>query len=222
MSKVKPVDSIVNPAIEQYCQDFTSGESSVLAELARATVERARYPGNLSGRLVGQTLKILVQISASKRVLEIGMFTGYAALSMAEGLPLDGVVYACETNPRVIDIAEEFFDRSPHGNKIQVMFGRALDTIPSIEGPLDLVFIDADKKKYRDYVDLVLPMLRPGGLLVIDDALWKGRVMKPEDERDQVIADLNQYLQGYEGVENVLLPVRHGLNIVRKNINISQ
>lgn len=211
---------MVDPAIEHYCQEMTSGESQILAELAQATVDRTRYPVNLSGRLVGQTLKMLTQISRSKTVLEIGMFTGYAALSMAEGLPGDGVVYACETNPRSIDIGQEFFDRSPHGYKIKVLFGRALDTISELRGEikeqLDLVFIDADKKKYREYVDLVLPMLSPQGILVIDDALWKGRVLDPQEERDQIIADLNRYIFEHPHLENVLLPVRHGLNIVRK------
>ncbi len=210
------MESMVDPSIEQYCQSMTSGESPILAELARATGERTRYPLNLSGPLVGQTLKMLVQISRSKVVLEIGMFTGYAALSMAEGLPQDGVVYACETNPRSIAIAEEFFNRSPHGHKIQVLFGWALQTIVQIEQTLDLVFLDADKKQYRKYLDLVLPMLSPGGLIVIDDALWKGRVLNPKEERDQVIADLNRYICESPNLENVLLPIRHGLNIVRK------
>ncbi|MFK0572222.1 O-methyltransferase [Endozoicomonas sp.] len=210
------MDSIVDPAIEHYCQDMTSGESLILAELAQATVDRTRYPVNLSGRLVGQTLKMLVKISRSKTVLEIGMFTGYAALSMAEGLPDDGVVYACETNPRSIDIGQEFFDRSPHGHKINVLFGRALDTIPEIREKLDLVFIDADKKKYRHYLDMVLPMMNSHGLVVIDDALWKGKVLDPQEERDQVIADLNRYIYEDPNLESVLLPIRHGLNIVRK------
>ena len=210
------MDSMVDPAIEQYCREMTSGESRILAELAQATVDRTRYPVNLSGPLVGQTLKMLVRISRSKTVLEIGMFTGYAALSMAEGLPEDGVVYACETNPRSIAIGQEFFDRSPHGHKIKVLFGRAMDTIAEIREPLDLVFIDADKKKYRDYLDRVLPMMNPGGLVVIDDALWKGKVLDPREERDQVIADLNRYIYEHPNLESVLLPIRHGLNIVRK------
>ncbi len=210
------MDSMVNPAIEQYCHAMTSGESTLLKELAQATEERTRYPGNMSGRLVGQTLKMLTQISGSKRVLEIGMFTGYAALSVAEGLPSDGIVYCCETNPRSIEIGEEFFQRSIHGNKIKVLFGQALDTIKTIEEPLDLVFLDADKKKYFEYFELVLPMLNTGGLMVIDDALWKGGVLDPRDERDQIIADLNSFISEDPRVENVLLPIRHGLNIVRK------
>ena len=206
---------ITQPEIEQYCQAI-SGESEVLKELSVATAERTRYPGNMSGNLVGQTLKMLVAISNSKRVLEIGMFTGYAALSMAEALPEDGEIFCCESNPRAIEIAEEFFDKAGQRSKLKVLFGMALETIPAIEGELDLVFIDADKKKYREYVDLVLPMMKPNGLIVVDDALWKGGVLDPQDERDQVIADLNQYLANRMDLENVLLPVRHGLHIVRK------
>ncbi len=207
---------IVNPAIDRYCHDLTSEESEVLQALATATEERTRYPGNLSGRLVGQTLKMLVQISNSRRILEIGMFTGYAALSMAEGSPADAVIYACETNPRAIDIAEEFFDQSPHGSKINILFGRALDTIKTIKEPVDFVFIDADKKAYPLYLEAILPRLAAGGLIVFDDALWKGGVLDPQDERDQVIADLNRTIKSRSDLENVLLPVRHGLNVVRK------
>ena len=210
------MDSIANPGIEQYCHDLTTDESEVLQALATATEERTRYPGNLSGRLVGQTLKMLVQISNSMRVLEVGMFTGYAALSMAEGIPFDGVVYACETNPRAIDIAEEFFDQSPHGSKIKVLFGRALDTIETIEESLDFVFIDADKKAYPQYLEAILPKLSEQGIIVFDDALWKGGVLDPQDERDQIIADLNRSIKNHPELENVLLPVRHGLNVVRK------
>ena len=210
------MESFVDPAIEQYCHDLTGGESEILQALAKATDERTCYPGNLSGRVVGQTLKMLVQITCSRRVLEIGMFTGYAALSMAEGMPFDGIVYACETNPRAIDIAEEFFDQTSHGSKIKILFGRAIDTIKTIKEPLDLVFIDADKKQYPDYVELVLPMLNEGGLIVIDDALWKGRVLDPKDERDQVISALNLYIKNHAQLDNILLPVRHGLNIIRK------
>ncbi|WP_257281065.1 O-methyltransferase [Endozoicomonas sp. ISHI1] len=207
---------IVNPDIEQYCHDITGGESPLLKELAQATEDRTRYPGNMSGRMVGQTLKLLVALSHSKRVLEIGMFTGYAALSMAEALPEDGEIYCCETNPRAIAIAEEFFDRSPHSHKLKVLFGKALETIPAIEGELDFVFIDADKKKYFEYLELILPMLKQGGVIVIDDALWKGGVLNPLDERDEVIAKLNRYLSSRADLDNVLLPVRHGLHVVRK------
>ena len=207
---------IVNPDIEQYCHDITQSESDLLRELAQATHDRTRYPGNMSGRMVGQTLKMLVALSNSRHILEIGMFTGYAALSMAEALPDDGVIYCCETNPRAIEIAEEFFGRSDHGDKLKVLFGRALDTIPEIPHELDLVFIDADKKKYFEYLELVLPMLKTGGVIVIDDALWKGGVLDPQDERDQIIADLNQHLSERNDVENILLPIRHGLHIVLK------
>ena len=210
------MDSIVDPAIEQYCYDLTGGESEVLQALSKATSERTRYPHNLSGKLVGQTLKMLVRITGSRRILEIGMFTGYAALSMAEGLPFDGVLYACETNPQAIDIAEAIFDQSPHGGKIQVLFGRAVDTIKTIQDTLDFVFIDADKKQYPTYIEMVLPMLSDGGLIIVDDALWKGGVLDPQDERDQIIADLNQHIKDHPQLDNVLLPIRHGLNIIRK------
>ncbi|MDD7804962.1 MAG: O-methyltransferase [Endozoicomonas sp. (ex Botrylloides leachii)] len=210
------MDVLVNPLIEQYCEDMTSGESALLKELAKITYQRTRYPHNMSGRLVGQTLKLLATLTHSRVILEVGMFTGYAALSMAEGIAENAVVYCCETNPRAISIAQSFFDRSPHGHKIKVLFGRALDTIPEIAEPLDMVFLDADKKAYFDYLECILPMLKQGGIIVIDDALWRGRVLSPTEARDQVIADLNSHIVARNDVENVLLPVRHGLNILRK------
>ncbi len=182
----------------------------------QATRTRTRYPDNMSGRLVGQTLKMLAAISNSRSVLEVGMFTGYAALSIAEGLSEDGIVYCCESNPQAIEIAQEFFDQSPQGHKIQVLFGKALNTIPAITEPLDMVFIDADKKAYFHYLEMTLPMVRKGGMIIIDDALWKGRVLDPQDERDRVIADLNSFIANRNDLENIVLPIRHGLNIIRK------
>lgn len=207
---------IVTPELEQYCHDMTGQESQALQALAQATHNRTRYPDNMSGRLVGQTLKMLAAISHSKRVLEIGMFTGYSALSMAEALPDDGEILCCESNPQAIAIAEEFFEQAGLSYKLNILFGMALDTIPTIEGKLDMVFIDADKKKYQDYLEMTLPMVRQGGLIIIDDALWKGKVLDPQDDRAQAIADLNQHICQRTDVENVLLPVRHGLNILRK------
>ncbi len=210
------MEYLVNPSIEQYCEDMTSGESDVLKRLSQATRTRTRYPDNMSGRLVGQTLKMLAAISNSRSVLEVGMFTGYAALSIAEGLSEDGIVYCCESNPQAIEIAQEFFDQSPQGHKIQVLFGKALNTIPAITEPLDMVFIDADKKAYFHYLEMTLPMVRKGGMIIIDDALWKGRVLDPQDERDRVIADLNSFIANRNDLENIVLPIRHGLNIIRK------
>lgn len=207
---------IVTPSIEAYCEASTSGESALLKELAQVTQAQARYPVNLSGPLVGQTLKLLIQLMGAKTVLDVGMFTGYSALSMAEGLPENGRVYACETNPHAIEMAQSFFDRSPHGHKIIAMFGFAKETIPTIQEPLDLVFIDADKKQYPLYLDMVLPMLKVGGIVVLDDALWKGKVLDPQEDRDRVIAELNAWVRAQANLENLLLPVRHGINIIRK------
>ncbi|PJE80271.1 putative O-methyltransferase [invertebrate metagenome] len=210
------LDFLVQPDIEQYCYAMSSHESDILHSLAQATREQTRYPDNMSGSLVGQTLKLLASVSGSKMVLEIGMFTGYAALSMAEGLPDDGIVYCCETNPRVIELGKAFFEQSPHGHKIHVLFGNAKDMIPTINCPLDMVFIDADKKAYPFYLEMVLPMLKKGGLIVIDDALWKGNVLAPKQDRDIIMAGLNRYIAERDDLDNVLLPVRHGINIIRK------
>ncbi|MCX4028769.1 class I SAM-dependent methyltransferase [Endozoicomonas sp. SM1973] len=211
-------DFLVNPAIDQYCFDQTTPEPPLLQELIDATNEQMGYPVKLSGRIIGRLLKLITQLSQTKTVLEIGMFTGYSALSIAEALPEDGKVICCETNPRAIEFAQSFFDRSPHGHKIEVRFGKALDTINTLRDlQFDMVFVDADKKNYFNYLKATFPLVRSGGLFVIDNALWQGNVLNPNDERDQAIVELNQHIATNPQLENVFLSVRDGVNLVRKN-----
>ncbi|MGO3343875.1 MAG: O-methyltransferase [Marinomonas sp.] len=203
--------------LNDYCIETTQSEPDLLIELVDKTYSDMGYPNKLSGKIVGRTLKILTTIKQPKRALEIGMFTGYSALSIAEGMPDDGELICCETNPRAIEFAQSFFDRSPNGHKINAIFGPALDTIKNLDGLFDLVFIDADKRNYLNYYEAVLPLVSKGGIIIIDNSLWQGRVLDPKENSDIAVNDLNRFIAQDNRVENVHLNVRDGLNLVVKN-----
>jgi caffeoyl-CoA O-methyltransferase len=207
---------VVTPALEQYAHDRTRAEPALLDELAAQTRRERADHGMLCGRLEGRFLKLLVQLSGARRILELGLFTGYSALSMAEGLPAGGELITCDIDPAAKEFAERYFARSPHGAKIAIRLGPALETIATLRGPFDLVFIDADKERYLDYYQAVVELVRPGGLIVIDNTLWSGRVLKPEQEADRTIDALNRFIASDERVENVLLTLRDGVQLVRK------
>jgi caffeoyl-CoA O-methyltransferase len=159
---------------------------------------------------------MLARLVSARRVLELGTFTGYSALVMAEGLPDDGELITCDIDPEVTDIAKRYWSRSPHGGKIELRLGPALETLKTIEGPFDLVFIDADKENYINYWELCLPKTRSGGLLVVDNVLWGGEVLDPKDETDKAIAEFNRHVYKDKRVEVVMLPVRDGLTLAYK------
>lgn len=210
------MEFLVNEAVEDYAFLNTSPEPELLQELIDGTNENMGWPQKLSGRLVGRTLKMLASIHQPKRALEIGMFTGYSALSIAEGMPEDGKLICCETNPRAIDYAKTFFDRSEYGHKIEVIFGKAIDTLETIEGPLDFTFIDADKRNYLNYYLKVKELTRPGGLIILDNVLWSGKVLQPESEIDDTLVETNRLIAEDPDVENIFVTLRDGMNIVRK------
>lgn len=203
-------------ALVDYATSHTQPEPNLLLNLIQETATETTAPTMLSGRIVGRLLKLLVQISNAANVLEIGTFTGYSALCMAEALPSHGRVLTCDIDRNSTAIAEKYFNRSPHGYKISLAIGDALQTIKTTSTFWDLVFIDADKQNYDRYYEAVLPKLRNGGLIVIDNALFHGEVLAPNSERAKVIAALNDKISCDARVENVLLPVRDGVNVVRK------
>lgn len=203
-------------AIDNYCVETTQPEPDLLLELVEKTYTDMGYPNKLSGRTIGRALKLLAKIHQPKHALEIGMFTGYSALSIAEGMPEDGSLICCETNPRAIEFAQQFFDRSPFGNKITPIFGPALETLQTLDGPLDFVFIDADKRNYLNYYEAVVPLVRSGGLIVIDNSIWQGRVLSPVENSDIAVNAMNKRIAEDPRVENVHLHVRDGLNLVIK------
>lgn len=207
---------ITAPDIEHYCRDRTRRESPALAALAAETNAALADPGMMCGPIEGTLLRILVQAIGARRVLEIGTFTGYSALSMAEGLPDGGEVVTCELDPAHATAARRLTAASPHGCKIRVHEGPALQTLSTLRGPFDLAFIDADKRGYAEYYETALALLRPGGLIAIDNALWSGGVLAPSDEAGRTIDALNRRIETDPRVEGVLLPIRDGLHLARK------
>jgi caffeoyl-CoA O-methyltransferase len=209
---------IVDPALEAYAHDHTKPRPELFDEIREFTYSSMRSPQMQVGRVEGTLLKTLVAISGARRVLEIGTFTGYSALSMAEALPDGGELVTCDVDPRATEAARGFFDRSPHGKKITIALGDATKTIAAmpLDPPFDLAFIDADKTTYGNYYDLVLPRLKKGGLIVADNTLWSGKVLKPSADDDRAICAFNDKVHADPRVENVLLTVRDGMMLARK------
>ena len=203
--------------IEEYAFNHTSYEGNLLKRLEEETYEKLEIPQMTTGRIVARFLKLLARLVGAKRILEIGTFAGYSALSMAEALPEDGELITCEIDPEAIVFAKRYFDLSPHGKKIALLEGAALDSLKSISGPFDMAFIDADKENYSNYYEAILPMIRYGGLIAVDNVLWSGRVLDPKDKSDKAIHQFNERVIQDKRVESVLLTVRDGLNCIIKN-----
>lgn len=212
----KPIVQITNPEIEKYAEEHTSPESEEIKALIKSSDEELEYIDMLSGQLVGQLLKMIVQISGAKRILEVGTFTGYSAIMMAEALPEDGKITTLEMNLRYQKISEQHFSKSTQAHKIELIKGNAQEVIPELEEEFDLVYLDADKLRYAFYFEQVLPKLQEGGILITDNVLWDGTVLNPTDHKAQAIADFNAKVKEDERVEQVLLPVRDGVLIIRK------
>lgn len=208
--------TLTRPGIEEYAESKTQPTNALLTELHKATHEEMDYPQMLTGPIEGSFLRLMVQITGAKSILEIGMFTGYSALSMAEGLPADGTVTTLEINPKCIQFAKKYFDKSEHGKKITVKEGPALESLAALNGPFDFVFIDADKGNYKNYYEAVLPKLKSGGIILIDNVLWSGAVLDPKTEDDKAIDDLNKHVAKDDRVDKVLLTVRDGVYFIRK------
>ncbi|XP_029907887.1 uncharacterized protein LOC115359504 [Myripristis murdjan] len=222
--------------LDDYLERMTTQESEPLAELYKKTVshdwEQAHKEGKtifklpkecVTGHVEGQTLKMLVHMSQAKRVLEIGMFTGYGALSMAEGLPEDGCLVACELEPYLKEFAQPIFDKSPHGKKIIVKIGSAMDTLKELAAAgeqFDMVFIDADKNNYINYYNYILDnnLLRLQGVICVDNTLFKGKVYLKDttDENGLALRQFNQFVSDDPRVEQVIVPLRDGLSIIRR------
>ena len=206
----------INEDIENYAHDHTEDEGDLLAQLEKETYETLEIPQMTTGRIEGRFLKMLALLSGAKRILEIGTFGGYASLSMAEALPDDGELFTCDVDPIAIQFAKRFFAKSRHGKKITLLEGPALESIKTLSGPLDMAFIDADKENYGNYYEMILPMIRPGGLIVADNVLWSGRVLNPVDASDKAIHQFNEKIKNDARVESVLLTVRDGIYCIRK------
>jgi caffeoyl-CoA O-methyltransferase len=208
--------TVVDERIEEYAVAHSAAEHPLLAALAIETRETEESHGMMVGVLEGRFLEMLVWLAGARRILEIGTFTGYSALSMAAALPGDGRIDTCDIEPEHVEVARRYIARSAHADKITVHVGPALDTIARLEGDFDFVFIDADKANYDNYYEAVLPRLTPGGLIAIDNTLWSGRVLEPQDADTRAIAALNDKLAADERVVCVQLTVRDGVTLVRR------
>jgi predicted O-methyltransferase YrrM len=207
------------PEITRYAEAHTSPEPPLLQRLNRETHAKLLRARMLSGHAQGRLLAMLSWMIRPKKVLEIGTYTGYSALCLAEGLAEGGQVVTIEEDEELEAIARRYFTESGLADRIDFRLGNALDVIPTLTGPFDLVFIDADKVNYGRYFDLALERLRPGGFLVADNVLWSGKVVNPTpggDPDTPYLIDFNAAVQADSRVENVLLPVRDGLMVARK------
>ena len=207
---------IVPEDIEAYAEAHTEPLDPLFDALREETLRSMAEPQMQVGRVEGTFLKLLVRMSGARRALEIGMFTGYSGLMIAAGLPEDGTLTTCDVDPKAEAVARRYFARSPHGKKITIRMGPALETIRTLSPPIDFVFLDADKVNYPNYYEAVLPLMPPGGLLVADNVLWSGKVLHPKEDSDRAIAAFNDRVGKDPRVEKVLLTVRDGMTIARK------
>jgi caffeoyl-CoA O-methyltransferase len=208
--------TLVPAAIEAYAAEHSQPVAPLFEALREETYASMSSPQMQVGPLEGNFLRLLVKLSGARRALEIGMFTGYSGLMIAEGLPEDGTLVTCDVDPKAEAIARRVFAKSPVGRKIEIRMGPALETLKTLRGPLDFVFLDADKENYLAYYQGVLPLLRPGGLLVADNTLWSGRVLAPESASDQAIVAFNQAVARDPRVDKVMLTVRDGMTLAIK------
>jgi caffeoyl-CoA O-methyltransferase len=210
------MDRFIDAAVEQFARDHTEPETDLYVRLREETYRVMQWPEMQVDVIEGRFLQMLVRLSGAKSILELGMFTGYSALMMAEALPDNGHLITCEIDPKAEAIARRYFAESPHGDKITIRMGPALDTTKTLAGPLDLVFIDADKVNYSNYYEACLPLLKFGGLIVADNVLWSGKVLHPKDAEDHAIIAFNRLVQSDPRVKNVCLTVRDGMMLAWK------
>ena len=205
--------------LQAYVEAHSDEESALLANLNRDTYTKVMLPRMLSGQLQGRMLSMLSHMIQPKRILEIGTYTGYSAICMAEGMQDDGKLITLDINEELEVMVRGYFEKAGLTQKIDYRIGNAMELIPKIDETFDLVFIDADKKNYTNYFNLVFEKVRPGGFIIGDNVLWSGKVIQTEKKTDkdtQAILDFNRFVHEDDRVENVLFPVRDGLMVIRK------
>ncbi len=203
--------------IEKYCKDFSLKDSPLLHDLTESTWCSEELPHMLSGSLVGGLLQTIIKISGAVNILEIGMFTGYSALKMAEAVPENGKIHTCELMEKHINTASKWFKKSESGHKIFVHKGPALRSLDKIKHiTFDLVFIDADKVNYPNYHKITLDLLKKGGVGVLDNMLWSGKVIDPSDKESIALRETAELIRNNDKLSPLLLPVRDGVMIYQK------
>ena len=207
------------PEYERYAQEYTSPESELMLELIRETNLAVTTSSMLSGLVQGRLLQMISTMMQPDCILEIGTFTGYSAIYLARGLSGNGKLHTNDNNPEVAHIAEKFFAKAGLSERIITHQGNALNIIPTMDGPFDLIFIDADKENYVNYYELVFDKLSPGGIIIVDNVLWYGKVLGSNagnDKETRGIIQFNNHVRNDSRVEQLLLPVRDGLMMVMK------
>ncbi|WP_333878820.1 O-methyltransferase [Flavobacterium sp.] len=204
--------------LENYVARHSQDEPELLAKLNRETHQKILQPRMLSGHFQGRVLSLLSKLIRPTHILEIGTYTGYATLCLAEGLAQNGTIDTLDNNEELYDFQRKYFDLSGFGPQIIQHLGNALDIIPTLTQKYDLVFIDADKENYINYYELIVPMMRQGGIILSDNVLWSGKVLepvKPNDKSTKILLEYNALLKKDPRVETVLLPIRDGLTVSR-------
>lgn len=208
----------LSPLLENYIADHSESEPLVLQELTRETHLKVIQPRMITGHFQGRVLSMLSKIIAPKNILEIGTYTGYSALCLAEGMQKDGKLHTIDVNEELAGIQRKYFDKSGFGSQIVQHVGDAVDVIPTLDVVFDLVFIDAGKTSYDAYFESALSKTRPGSIILSDNVLWSGKViepLQPNDKATKVLLDYNKKLKEDPRVETVLLPIRDGLTLSR-------
>ena len=209
--------NFISDQLQQYIDDHSMEESDLLKALDRETHQKVLQPRMLSGSYQGRLLALLAKMIGPKKILEVGTYTGYATLCMAEGLTTGGSIDTIDHNEELTDMQRRYFDQSPYGSQIIQHIGEAKDILKSLTGPYDLVFLDADKENYPHYFDLIIDKLEMGGVILSDNVLWSGKVLeKAADEATSALQEYNHKINTDVRVESVVLPIRDGLTITRK------
>jgi len=211
--------TLLSDDLTTYVHDHTSAEHPIFLELREDTHGNLASPQMQVGRVEGAFLKLMVQLSGARRILEVGTFSGYSAMAMASALPAGGKLISCDVDPVATSMARRYWDRSPWGDKIELRLGDASETLAAMAAAgerFDMVFIDADKESYVRYWELALPMLPLGGLVLADNTLWSGRVVDPRSASDHAIVRFNAHVRDDPRVEQVLLSIRDGIMMARK------
>ena len=211
--------NFISESILEYSLKNTSEESELLKNLRKETNQKILHPRMLSGKLQGRLLSLISKLIKPKEILEIGTYTGYGTLCLSEGLDPNGTIHTVEINEELIDFQNIFFNQSDKKKQIKQHLGSALSIIESLKGPFDIVFLDADKSNYINYLELITPKLKKGGLLITDNVLWSGKILNKTNESDidtQTIKKFNSLIKNHESFETILLPIRDGLSLSRK------